>query len=342
MVFEKRFLESKITEAQLFLTRDCNLRCGYCNLVKSEGNSRDELDINGWKRAYDNMEDIGIKTVKLMGGEPTIKEWLPELLEYISKGPIKTAILSNSFFDNQTMERLVTAGLWGYFASIDCLDDINMKTVGKDAAKKSHKGYLMLHKLKKKGVPLLAANVVINRKNIYEIPELVQGLSDKDFHVNLCTIQHTKQQKEFSKPLEDRYRFNEEDKEDLKELAAKLIQMKNSGVRLSVPESYIKNMYLFSINSNWQCDDIYQLRVDSDGGLMLCNEWRTELTDKYNITSLTPKKYEEFLYDWREIRKKTVCDGCYWSCFLQAKDNIEKGQLEFHYFEEQTEFKKKT
>jgi len=331
MTLEKKFVENKITEAQLFLTRDCNLRCGYCNLVKSEDNSLNELDIDGWKRAYDNMEDIGIKTVKLMGGEPTVREWLPELLEYISKGTIKTAILSNSLFDNQTMERLVTAGLWGYFASVDGLGDIDIKTVGEDAAKKSHKGYLMLNRLKEKGIPLLAANVVINRQNIYEIPELVQRLSDESFYINLCTVQHTNQQKEFSKPLADSYKFNEEDREELEKLAVELIRMKHSGVRLSVPESYIKDMHVFAINSNWQCDDFYQLRVDSDGGLMLCNEWRTELADKYNITSLTPEKYEEFLHDWKEIRKKTACDGCYWSCFLQAKDNIENRKPEFHY-----------
>ena len=325
----------------MFLTRDCNLRCGYCNLVKSGNNLRDELDIEGWKKAYDTMENIGIKTVKIMGGEPTIMGWLPELLEYVSKGPIKTAILSNSLFDNQTMERLVTAGLWGYFASVDVLGSIGVKTTGEDAVKKSHKGYLMLNKLKDKGIPLLAANVVVNRQNIYEIPELVQRLSDEGFYTNLCTIQHTNQQKEFSKPLKDRYKFNEEDRKDLEKLATELIRMKDSGVRLSVPKSYIRDMPLFAIDSNWQCDDFYQLRVDSDGGLMLCNEWRTALADKYNIKSLTPEQYKEFLHDWKEMRKKTVCDGCYWSCFLQAKDNIEKEQSEFHYFEEQTGLRKR-
>lgn len=332
MGFEKTSVESKITEAQLFLTRDCNLRCGYCNLVKSGDELWDELDIDGWKRAYDNMEDICIKTVKLLGGEPTVKPWFSDLIEYASQSMIKTALLSNSCFDDRTIEKLVKVGLWGYFASIDGLSNIDIKTVGEDVAKKSHKGYLMLKKLKEKGIPLLAANVVINRQNIYEIPELVQRLSDEGFYVNLCIVQYTNQQKEFSKPLKDRYRFNEEDREDLEKLAAKLIRMKDSGVRLSVPESYIKDMPLFGINSNWQCDDFYQLRVDSDGGLMLCNEWRTELADRYNITSLTPKKYKEFIHDWKEIRKKTACDGCYWSCFLQAKDNIEKEQLEFHYF----------
>ncbi len=334
MELEKRFVENKITEAQLFLTRDCNLNCGYCNLGKSGGNFENELDIDGWKKAYDNMERVGIKTVKIMGGEPTIREWLPGLLEYASMSSIKTAILSNSLFDNQTMERLVDAGLWGYFASVDGLGDIDIKTVGEDATKKSHKGYLMLNRLKEKGVPLLAANVVINRQNIYEIPELVQRLSDEGFYINLCTVQYTNQQKEFSKPLAGSYKFNEENKKDLEKLAVELMQMKDSGVRLSVPESYVRDMHLFAINSDWQCDDFYQLRIDSDGSLMLCNEWRTELADKYNITSLTSEQYEKFLHDWKEIRKKTTCDGCYWSCFLQAKDNIAKGQPEFHYFED--------
>jgi hypothetical protein len=51
----------------------------------------------------------------------------------------------------------------------------------------------------------------------------------------------------------------------------------------------------------------------------------------YNILNLTDEKYEEFLQQWHVARGHVECTGCYWSCFIQAKDNIEKGKLEFHY-----------
>lgn len=322
----------KITEAQIFLTRECNLKCGYCNIVRDDMN---ELGFEEWKKAYDNMENIGIKTVKVMGGEPTVKKWLPGLLEYISKGSIRTAILSNSLFDDQTMERLVDAGLWGYFASVDGLSDIlgGIKTFGEDAAEKSSEGYKMLHKLKERGVPLLAANVVINKPNMHEVPEVAQRLSNDGFYVNLCTVQHTKNRKEFSRTnVSDDYRFTEEGSEHLEELANKLIQKKRSGVKITVPETYIRDIPVYGINCDWKCEDISQLRIDADGSLMLCNEYRTPLADKYNITSITLENYERFLRDWKESRDIIDCDGCYWSCFLQAEDNIRNGLEEFHYF----------
>jgi MoaA/NifB/PqqE/SkfB family radical SAM enzyme len=321
---------SQIREAQVFLTRDCNLRCGHCNLVRSDEN---ELGPDEWKEAYDRMGDIGIETVKLLGGEPTVKEWLPELIEYSSHGSIRTALLSNSMFSDEMMKSLVDSGLWGYFASIDGLDDIGaIKTIGKDAARKSGRGYRMLHKLKERGVPLLAANVVINRRNMHDVPEICRILSDDGFYVNLCTIQHTSQDREFSRRDVDReYLFSGEDEEKLEELAEELTDMKKSGVKIAVPESYIKGMPVYAIGCDWQCENMSQLRIDADGGVMLCNEHRTPLAGRYNILEITPENYDRFLDDWKETRDLTDCDGCYWSCFIQAEDNIRHGRADFHY-----------
>jgi MoaA/NifB/PqqE/SkfB family radical SAM enzyme len=315
----------QITEAQIFLTRKCNLRCGYCKLVKE----MDELGLEDWKKAYDNMENIGIRTVKLLGGEPTVKDWLPDLIEYSSDSRIKTALLSNSFFSEDMMEKLVGADLWGYFASVDSLGGAMP-----DDDEKSGRGYAMLRKLKGR-IPLLAANLVISRKNFREIPETVRRLSDEGFFVNLCTVQHTRRNdREFSKAdISMDYRFVQENRQELEELAERLLMMKRSGSRITVPESYIEGIPVHGIECDWKCEDISQLRIDADGGMMLCSEYRTRLADRYNITSMTTRKYGEFLHEWKETRQLTGCDGCYWSCFLQAEDNIRNNRTEFHYFE---------
>lgn len=314
-----------ITESQIFLTRRCNLNCGYCKLVK---NPDGEFGLEDWKRAYIVMEKIGIKTVKLMGGEPTVKQWLPDLLKFASKTSIKTALLSNSSFDEIMIYRLVEAGLWGYFASIDCLEQIQ---VDKDPVKKTGNGYRVLRKLQKLGVPLLAANVVINKINIKQIPSIVMQLSDEGFYVNLCTIQHTTDSsKEFSKTsVKEDYIF--EDREPLERLSKQLLMMKEVGYKIAVPNSYLEGMSTYGFDCNWQCKQPIQLRIDSDGGLMLCNEYRTKLADNYNILNMTDDKYNEFLSQWHVARKNVNCDGCYWSCFIQAEDNVKNKRLEFEY-----------
>ncbi len=317
----------KITEAQIYLTRDCNLKCGYCKLVKSKIK---DIPLLSWKIAYDNMERIGIETVKIMGGEPTLKKWLPDLLRYSLEKGIKTAVLSNSTFSDKTADTLAESGLWGYFASVDSLEDLKIDI---STSRKSRNGYGMLRYLQRKGVPLLAANVVIHRFNMHEIPDLVNKLSKEGFYVNLCTIQHTTNpNKEFSDSNMNRdYLIPDNKKDDFILLSEKLLELKRLGLKISVPDIYLKNMPVYGIKNDWQCTNPLQLRIDSDGGLMLCNEFRTELADKYNIVSLTPDKYRSFSEEWKAARKSINCDGCYWSSFIQAEDNLKHNRLEFQY-----------
>jgi MoaA/NifB/PqqE/SkfB family radical SAM enzyme len=308
-----------MTEAQIYLTRKCNLNCDYCKLTK---NKLKELKYADWIKAYRIMETIGIRTVKILGGEPTIISWLPDLLRFASRTSIKTAILSNSSFDENLRKKLADSMLWGYFASVDSY-----------AVGKSTNGYQMLRTLKNSNIPLLAANVVISKRNYKDIPELVSRLSADGIWVNLCMIQHTNNSdKEFSKTdIDSDYVFTEEDKADLEELKKTLLQMKRSGTKISIPESYIEGITTYGINCNWQCSFMSQLRIDCDGGLMLCNEFRTRLATEFNILEMSKERYAEFLRQWKIERKKINCDGCYWSCFIQAEDNIKNGKEEFYY-----------
>ncbi len=321
---------NQITEAQIYLTRRCNLRCNYCKLTKTHLR---ELSLEGWKKGYDNLKKIGIKTVKLLGGEPTIKKWLPELISYSNKTGIKTALLSNSMFSEKMAERLADAGLFGYFASVDSLKELKADT---DSSRKSLNGFLMLKKLRGLGIPLLAANVVIHSFNMKEITEIVKHLSDEGFYVNLCTIQHTTNpDKEFSNNILNRaFLISPKQEDEIRELARQLIELKRRGYLIINPESYMRYMPTYGIYCNWKCTDPIQLRIDADGGLMLCNEFRTKLAVNYNITTITKETYNQFLADWYNERRKIECDGCYWSCFIQAEENIKEGRLEFDYFHE--------
>ena len=315
-----------ITEAQIYLTRKCNLNCGHCKVPQRKLN---ELSLEQWKHTYRIMEKLGIKTVKLLGGEPTVKEWLPDLIKFSNTTSIKTAILSNSLFDEDTREKIAEAKPYGYFASIDSLNDLR----DSDDFKKSNSGYKILKSLSKSDIPLLAANIVIHRLNVTQVPDMVRKLSDEGFYVNLCTLQHTKDNdREFSRTnIDPDYMFILQDEFMLMCISTKLIEMKERNFRIAVPESYIEKFHSYGLRCNWQCKDPTQLRIDADGGMMLCNEYRTKLADNYNILRMTEEKYEEFLSQWYVARRHINCDGCYWSCFLQAEDNIKNSKLEFHY-----------
>ena len=321
--------DMEITECQIFLTRRCNLQCGYCKLARNP--LKKELSINEWKKAFKFLEEIGIKTVKILGGEPTILEGLEDLLTFINEETsIKYAVLSNSMFNDEKIDSLVGAGMQGYFASVNGIEDV--KDVDECGVAKSHAGFDKLIKFKQKGITLLGANVVITARNISDIPEIVKILSDNGIWVNLCPVIHGKESGwEFRTEVPDEFRFTNADIPKINDIMIKLLQMKLEGYRIAVPDSYLINMSKYGIHNNWKCKELVQLRIDADGALMLCNDIRGEVAEKYNILYMDKEKFKQFKEDWKKERAKTDCPGCYWSCFLVTEDNLKNNKLEFDY-----------
>lgn len=323
---------SYITECQVFLTRRCNLNCGYCNLTKKP--LPRELKTSEWKEAFSRMEMLGIQSVKLLGGEPTILEDLEELITFIcKKTKLKFALLSNSLFGDERILSLVNAGLQGYFASIDSLSSLNF--FDENGEKKSNAGYRVLLRMKELGVPVLGANVVITPQNLQELPELVLRLSDDGIWVNLCPIifstSNSSLDWQFRTYVKEEARFSTNNKNAIDAVMQKLIDIKKGGGKISVPESYIRDMSKYAINCDWKCTYPVQLRVDADGALMLCGDLRGEVAKKYNLLSINEETYRSFINDWLTERKEIVCPGCYWSCYLGAQYNIQQSQNEFFY-----------
>jgi uncharacterized radical SAM superfamily Fe-S cluster-containing enzyme len=85
----------------------CNMRCKYCYLPY-EGQKNISFE-----RIKEIVDNFGGPTIGLSGGEPTLREDLPEILEYIA-GSGKTAVLLTNglkLVDMDYLRRLKNAGL---------------------------------------------------------------------------------------------------------------------------------------------------------------------------------------------------------------------------------------
>ncbi len=63
------------------VTYRCNARCVMCNIWQSEGTT--ELSLHQWDATLDDRLFGGIESVSLTGGEPTLRQDLPELTELL-------------------------------------------------------------------------------------------------------------------------------------------------------------------------------------------------------------------------------------------------------------------
>ncbi len=95
----------------LALTYRCNNRCVHC--YNEASRAKNELTTSQWKQALERVWDLGIPHVVFTGGEPTIREDLPELVAYAEQLGLITGLNTNGrrLADQAFLDQLVVAGL---------------------------------------------------------------------------------------------------------------------------------------------------------------------------------------------------------------------------------------
>jgi radical SAM protein with 4Fe4S-binding SPASM domain len=95
----------------LALTYRCNNDCAHCYNI--EGRDVKERSTEDWKRILDKAWDLGIPHIIFTGGEPTLREDLPDLIAHAEKNGQITGLNTNArrLADPQYVEKLVATGL---------------------------------------------------------------------------------------------------------------------------------------------------------------------------------------------------------------------------------------
>jgi radical SAM protein with 4Fe4S-binding SPASM domain len=95
----------------LAVTYRCNNDCAHC--YNARGRDYPEINTDQWKNILDQLWSLGIPHIVFTGGEPTLREDLPELIAHAEKNGQITGINTNGrrLADKQFLSRLLDAGL---------------------------------------------------------------------------------------------------------------------------------------------------------------------------------------------------------------------------------------
>ena len=126
-----------LRDLRVSVTDRCNLRCRYCMPREVFGADfpfleRDELlSFEEIERVVRVLVDLGIRKVRLTGGEPLLRRDLPDLVARLSRidGIEDLALTSNGVLLGRMAEELVAAGLRRVTVSLDALDDATFRAV---------------------------------------------------------------------------------------------------------------------------------------------------------------------------------------------------------------------
>jgi MoaA/NifB/PqqE/SkfB family radical SAM enzyme len=105
-------------DAQLIVTRRCNLSCGYC---AEYDNSSEPVPLEDLCRRIDALHRLRSANITLLGGEPLMHPDVAEIVAYAGRRS-NTSIVTNGFLlRNGVIEKLNEAGLNNLTVSIDAV-----------------------------------------------------------------------------------------------------------------------------------------------------------------------------------------------------------------------------
>ena len=95
----------------LALTYRCNNDCAHC--YNARPRDYPELDTETWKRIIDRLWELGVPHIVFTGGEPTLRNDLPELIAHAESNGQITGLNTNArrMQSEQYVKQLVEAGL---------------------------------------------------------------------------------------------------------------------------------------------------------------------------------------------------------------------------------------
>jgi GTP 3',8-cyclase len=180
-----------LRDLRISVTDRCNFRCTYCMPAEVFGEgykflSKDKiLTYEEITRAAQVMVGLGVKKLRLTGGEPLVREELETLVAMLSQieGTDDLALTTNAYLLLQKAQLLKDAGLQRVTVSLDTLDDAIFRKMngGRAGVKRVLEG---IEAAEKAGLTPIKINAVVQRGvNDHTIVDLARYAKDHNYIV---------------------------------------------------------------------------------------------------------------------------------------------------------------
>lgn len=101
----------------------CNATCEHCSFFTAvEEKGRSILSLSQAKKMIKDAQDLGVSVINFVGGEPLMRDDLPEIIKSVNKDFSTTILFTNGWDLSEKVRELKKAGLDSIYISIDAAD----------------------------------------------------------------------------------------------------------------------------------------------------------------------------------------------------------------------------
>lgn len=274
----------EIDYLRISVTDLCNLRCQYCmpqgGVCKLEHS--DVLTIEEFYEIASAFVSLGVKKIRITGGEPLVKSGIVELVEKISRLDIEDlAMTTNGLLLPKYAESLKKAGLNRVNISLDTLDPKKYSEItrGGDLLKVLEG----IEKAKQVGlVPIKINTVLIGDFNVDEIENFVYITKEEEIDVRFIELMPIGEASDWAK---EKFVSNNIILDRVPELVkTNALDPSSPAVYYKIPGGKGKVGIINPISCKF-CDACNRVRLTSTGKLKLCLHSDDEIDLKEVIRS---------------------------------------------------------
>lgn len=141
----------RLVQAEIFFEPCCNFRCWHCSSYNYLNKKEMSLSINKIEQILKQLKSVGVLAVAYVGGEPTLRKDLEDIIKMTTSYKIIPTIITNgSLLNKYRIDSLYKAGLFNIGFSLQSINpEIHDKLVNyKDAHAKIMEAMEYCHKKK--------------------------------------------------------------------------------------------------------------------------------------------------------------------------------------------------
>ncbi|MBU4312562.1 MAG: radical SAM protein [Candidatus Omnitrophica bacterium] len=292
---------NKRLHGSIILTYRCNARCNMCN---------------AWRYPTNPSEEIGIDVIgklpqmfftNITGGEPFVRQDLPEIIEILRKKSKRIVISTNGYFTDKIINLCKKYPDIGIRISIEGLAKTNDEILGiPNGFDKSMRTLLELRRL---GIKDIGFGMTVQDLNCDDLVPLYLLSRDLGYEFATATLHNSHYFHKLDNKIEDIEKVNSE----LKRLIELMLSSKKIKEWFRAYFNYGMINYIKGNNRLLPCEmgeDGFFL--DPDGDVLACNG----MDEKQSMGNLKDKSWDEIWNGERAKEVRQMVKGCRKNCWM--------------------------